>query len=95
MLVSYDLYNLLKVLNGATGGFFLDNADKHKEVNKRSLPKPNFKDSWWRQNGCIRKKYTKKHKKNVKVVKKTYRHSKKHNKNKRFQNKQKQTIKLK
>ena len=56
MLVSYDLYNLLKVLNGATGGFFLDNADKHKEVNKKDpFQKPNFKDSWWRQNGGIRK----------------------------------------
>tara|TARA_B100001063_G_C16757904_1_gene554223 strand:+ start:1434 stop:1718 length:285 start_codon:yes stop_codon:yes gene_type:complete len=94
MLVSYDLYNLLKVLNGATGGFFLDNTDKHKEVNKRSFPKPNFKDSWWKQNGGITKKYkknyTKKHiKKNTKVVKKTYRHNKKYNKNKRFQNKMK------
>ena len=53
MLVSYDLYNLLKVLNGATGGFFLDNTDKQKEVNKSSLPKPNSKDSWWKKNGGI------------------------------------------
>jgi hypothetical protein len=43
------------ILNGATKGFFLDNLYKSKDVNKNVLPKPNFKDPWWKEGGGVKK----------------------------------------